>query len=108
LAAPAVKTSHFLLSYPLGPRGWLTLFRSSHYQTQLETLLRDERSNVLVVYGGKDEFTGIDSYGGWVEKLQTAARGSGRLRIAEIENATHFWLGESGDGLDQVFRQWLP
>jgi hypothetical protein len=107
LAAP-VKTSHFLLSYPLGPRGWITLFRTSHYQAQLESLLRDERSNVLVVYGDKDEFTGAASYGDWVKKLQTAAQGSGRLCISEIENATHFWGGTSGHELDQVFRQWLP
>ncbi|XP_006459105.1 hypothetical protein AGABI2DRAFT_218018 [Agaricus bisporus var. bisporus H97] len=103
-----IKTSHFLLSYPLGTRGWITLFRSSYYQAQLESLLKDERSNVLVVYGDQDEFTGVANYGDWVKKLQSAAQGSTRLCVSEIKNATHFWLGEIGDELGEVFRQWLP
>ena len=107
LLAP-VRTSHVLLSYPLGPRGWLTLFRASHYQAQLEQLLQDPGSNVLVIYGDKDEFTSKLSYEGWVEKLKKVARGSTRLRVAEIENASHFWLGRSGHVLKQVMRQWLP
>ncbi|KAJ3551301.1 hypothetical protein NP233_g13105 [Leucocoprinus birnbaumii] len=107
LPAP-LKTSHVLLSYPLGPRGWLTLFRTSHYQTQLEELLKDPQSNVLVVYGDKDEFTSSSSYEKWVERLEKAAAGSSRLRIAEVEQGSHFWLGKSGEELRQVLRRWLP
>lgn len=84
------------------------MFRSSYYQAQLESLLKDERSNVLVVYGDQDEFTGVANYGDWVKKLQSAAQGSTRLCVSEIKNATHFWLGEIGDELGEVFRQWLP
>lgn len=103
-----IKTSHVLLSYPLGPRGWLTLFRTSHYQTQLEELLKDSRSKVIVVYGDKDEFTSSSSYERWVEKLESVAQGSNRLNVAEVEKASHFWHGRSGQELRQVLRRWLP
>ncbi|KAF9446303.1 alpha/beta-hydrolase [Macrolepiota fuliginosa MF-IS2] len=107
LPAP-IRTSHVLLSYPLGPRGWLTLFRTSYYQDQLEGLLKDDRSNILAIFGDGDEFTSISSYKEWTEKLKEAVQGSDRLRIVEIENASHFWRGRSGLELGQVLRRWLP
>jgi len=103
LLAP-IRTSHVLLSYPLGPRGWLTLFQTSYYQARLEQLVQDPESNVLVIYGDKDEFTSKSSYKGWVEKLKNGNTG---LRVAEIENGRHFWGGRSGQMLKQVVVEWL-
>ncbi|KAJ3510086.1 hypothetical protein NLJ89_g4874 [Agrocybe chaxingu] len=54
---PGIKTSHVLLSYPLGPRAWLTLFNSSSYAKALEDLVHHDESNVLVIFGDSDEFT---------------------------------------------------
>lgn len=103
LLAP-IRTAHVLLSYPLGPRGWLTLFHASYYQAQLEQLVQDPESNVLVIYGDRDEFTSKSSYEGWVEKLE---RGSTGLRATEIENGGHFWGGRSGQVLQQAVAEWL-
>ncbi len=84
------------------------MFRTSHYQAQLEGLLKDDRSNVLVAYGDKDEFTGVSNYKGWAEQLIKAALKSNRLRIVEIQNASHFWRGHTGLELAQMLGGWLP
>lgn len=84
------------------------MFRTSRYQTQLEGLLKGDRSNLLVVYGDRDEFTSISSYKVWVEQLEKAASSSDRLHIVEIPNASHFWHGHTGLELGRVLRGWLP
>ncbi|KAF8632188.1 hypothetical protein AX15_001956 [Amanita polypyramis BW_CC] len=54
-----VKTTHVLLSYPLSPRGWITMLSGDRYQKKLEALVHDENSNVVVIYGDQDEFTAV-------------------------------------------------
>ncbi|KAF7330476.1 Peptidase-S15 domain-containing protein [Mycena venus] len=68
---PNIPTSHVLVSYPLGVRGWLTLFKS-RYEEALKELLRNPASNVLVVHGDSDQFTSSAAYRTWTDTLEAA------------------------------------
>ncbi|KAI0719401.1 alpha/beta-hydrolase [Cerioporus squamosus] len=114
-----IQTSHILLSYPIGPRHWLTAFHGSRYTSALQLLLRDPKSNVLVIYGDDDNFTSVGSYDAWVASLQKdreAAPSSeqthhppGKLEVVKIEGASHFWREEDAvHRLLDVVRAWLP
>ncbi|KDQ56986.1 hypothetical protein JAAARDRAFT_131498 [Jaapia argillacea MUCL 33604] len=109
---PPVQIHHILLSYPLGPRSWLTAFRSSTYASALSDLIADPSSDILVIYGDRDEFTGIASYQTWAEELkrQAAGAGKGKLQVQRIDGGSHFWFhqAEIQSSLQQVVRAWLP
>jgi len=107
---PNVKTSHLLLSYPLGPRHWLTAFHGKTYTTALGNLVRDPNSNVLVVYGDQDNFTSSDMYTAWLEQLKAGAEPyQGSLQIARIPQGSHFWREEDAQTeLVKVVLDWLP
>lgn len=104
--------SHILLSYPYGPRSWLTAFRGKTYTSALNALLRDPRANVLVVYGDQDEFTGDSSYDAWVEGLKAEAKeeDSAALKVVKIEGATHFWTDhhDARRKMLEATADWLP
>lgn len=107
-----MKTSHILLSYPLDKRGLLTLFHSRSYAETLKALVQNPRSNVLILYGDRDEFTGIGNYETWVEKLQRdAGQGTGgvggRLQVGFVEGATHFWEPRKARIMQDIVEQWL-
>ncbi|KAG2024010.1 hypothetical protein CC2G_001611 [Coprinopsis cinerea AmutBmut pab1-1] len=102
----AVKVSHVLLSYPLGPRSFLTLFKGSYYDQKLEELVQNPDSRVLIIYGDQDEFTSVERYRNWVTRLQNLAN-SDRLRIAFIEGASHFWHGDSNEQLRSSLSSWI-
>ncbi|KDR76343.1 hypothetical protein GALMADRAFT_247740 [Galerina marginata CBS 339.88] len=99
---PSVKTSHILLSYPLGPRAFLTLFNSSSYSKALQELIRHPQSNVLIVFGDRDEFTSQSKYKSWTSDLQ-----GDNVEIHEVENASHFWHGPSARELARIVERWL-
>ncbi|KAI0342679.1 alpha/beta-hydrolase [Trametopsis cervina] len=106
---PGLKISHILLSYPLGPRSWLTAFRGGHYTTTLANLLRDSRSHVLAIYGDNDDFTGVESYDTWADSLRREAVDGGNLEILKIEHANHFWRDDDArETLLQHVQQWVP
>jgi len=107
LPAP-IKTSHVLISYPLGPRGWLTLFHTSTYTSKLKELIHDSTANVLVLFGDRDEFTAGAKYEAWSKELEHEATGMGSLNVVKIANATHFWSGRERQKLGQVLEEWLP
>jgi len=107
-----IKTSHILLSYPLDKRGLLTLFHSRSYAETLKALLQNPRSNVLILYGDRDEFTGIGSYEAWTEELRRdAGQGTGdaggRLQVGFVKGATHFWERSKARIMQQIVEQWL-
>jgi len=104
LPAP-IKTSHLLLSYPLGPRSFLTLFRGGTYTDRLNKLINDPRSNVLVIYGDQDQFTGVETYEGWAAELR---KNSGEFRAELVQGATHFWTSRSGQRLKEIVKDWVP
>ena len=102
---PSVKTSHILLSYPLGPIGWLTLFNKSTYTANLKELIGNANSNVLIIYGDHDEFTSIGRYKAWREQLEGDAR---NLKVVEVSGGSHFWRGRSNAEMMCIVREWLP
>ncbi|KAH9902671.1 alpha/beta-hydrolase [Cubamyces lactineus] len=107
-----VDTSHILLSYPLGPRHWLTAFRSHRYTTALQDLVTNPKSRVLVIYGDQDDFTSIQAYDSWAEQLRSARESSpsdhSSLRIAKVEGASHFWREYTAvHQLVNTVREWV-
>ena len=74
------------------------MFNSSSYQKKLDALVRDENSNVLVIYGDHDEFTSVSKYRQWTEELG--------VRVVEIAGGTHFWQGR-GKELKHSVIGWL-
>ncbi len=111
---PSIPVFHILLSYPLGPRSWLTAFRGGHYTDALKTLLHDPRSNVLVLYSDHDDFTSIESYDAWVKTLkheteETEGYPRGKLEIVEVEGTNHFWANvEARDRMLRTIQEWAP
>jgi len=100
-----VKTSHLLLSYPLGPRSFLTLFHGGTYTSRLNELINDPQSNILIVHGDQDEFTGAETYEGWVAELR---KNGGEFRVELVRGATHFWTSRSGQRLGEIVKGWVP
>ena len=98
-----------LLSYPLGPRSFLTLFKGSYYDEKLDELITASKSKMLIAYGGRDEFTSFDRYKDWAKRLQNKApvEGEEMLSILEVPEATHFWFNESNDKLQAELARWL-
>jgi len=100
-----VEIRHVLISYPLAYRGVLTLFSSSTYQTALSNLTRDPNSRVLILYGDRDDFTGISKYTPWSEELRENAKGE--LKVELVLGGTHFWQGKHRRALVAHVAQWL-
>ncbi|KAI0303595.1 alpha/beta-hydrolase [Multifurca ochricompacta] len=108
---PPIRTTHVLISYPLGPRTLLTAFRTRTYQSALEDLVRQPGARVLMCYGDADDFTGADTYDEWAEALgrlaiDTAEGGNG-LEVVRVPRASHFWGGQAGRGLIEAVTQFL-
>lgn len=80
------------------------MFSSGTYQSQLEKLVQDDNSNVLVIYGDEDEFTSISKYRRWSGELESRARDVEKFEIA---GGTHFWRGQAGDEMQQSVIGWL-
>ncbi|KAH9979454.1 hypothetical protein BGW80DRAFT_1278236 [Lactifluus volemus] len=59
-------------TYPLGPRGLLTTFRTQTYQRTLKDLVRDPRARVLLCFGDEDNFTGVEAFNEWAQVLASA------------------------------------
>ncbi|KAJ3847317.1 Alpha/Beta hydrolase protein [Lentinula lateritia] len=105
-----IKTSHILISYPLGPRSYLTLFRSSTYASKLQELIRSQDSNVLIIYSDQDEFTSAKSYESWVKELvelKKDEQGQRGLTLLCRSGASHFWRGRHGVWLSEMIGKWL-
>ncbi|EJF64864.1 alpha/beta-hydrolase [Dichomitus squalens LYAD-421 SS1] len=107
-----IETSHILLSYPLGPRRWLTAFHGHRYSAALQSLINEPRSNILIIYGDDDNFTTAESYDAWVASLRDApstAPSRGKLEVVKVQGASHFWREDDAvDRLVDVVHDWLP
>ncbi|KAI6147031.1 Alpha/Beta hydrolase protein [Pisolithus thermaeus] len=107
-ALTSVKTSYVLLSYPLSPRGLLTLFHSRVYLTALDNLLCQSHANVLVIYGEQDNFTSRAKYDVWARSLRKTSEGKAKLEVVSVAEADHFWRSSSArTTLKQTLENWL-
>ena len=128
-----IRTTHILISYPLGPRGLLTAFRTQTYQRALEDLMRQPGARVLLCQGDADDFTAAEAYDAWAEALgqlaaggddtgegeneeETGGEGEGEgsaeragnvLEVVRIPGASHFWGGQATRGLIEAVTQFL-
>ncbi|KAH9957418.1 alpha/beta-hydrolase [Russula dissimulans] len=105
-----LRTTHVLISYPLGPRGLLTAFRTRTYQRALEDLVRQPEARVLLCQGDADDFTGAEDYDAWAEalgKLAVESDGPGQGEVVRIPAASHFWGGQAMRGLIEAVTQFL-
>jgi len=84
-----IRTAHVLISYPLGPRGLLTAFRTGTYQRALEDLVRQPAARVLICYGDVDGFTSADAYEEWVQALGNLAVSTGEGGQSGEEEGGH-------------------
>ena len=59
----------------------------------LDTLVHNPRSTVLVIFGDRDDFTGIQSYIKWADGLQAISKDNeaGRLELVTVKGCNHFW-----------------
>ncbi|KAH7912039.1 Alpha/Beta hydrolase protein [Hygrophoropsis aurantiaca] len=102
------STSHILLSYPLSPRGFLTMFNTKNYVSVLSSLLRDPNANVLVMFGEDDEFTSKTKYHAWVKSLEQQVLSGTTMKVVSVPGASHFWgSGEASRLLEETIGNWL-
>ncbi|KAJ3526139.1 hypothetical protein NMY22_g10285 [Coprinellus aureogranulatus] len=107
---PHIQLAYVLLSYPLGPRSFLTLFKGSYYDQKLDEIISSSKSKILIAYGGRDEFTSFERYKDWVKRLESKSSETQRekmLSVLEVPKATHFWFGEANDKLRAELARWL-
>ncbi|KIJ66747.1 hypothetical protein HYDPIDRAFT_128047 [Hydnomerulius pinastri MD-312] len=103
-----IKTSYILLSYPLSPRGLLTMFNTKTYSSALTSLLCDPGVNMLVIYGEQDDFTSKSKYDAWAESLRQTEGAKAQLEIVSVPKADHFWhSGPSKTTLMRTLETWL-
>ncbi len=95
LPAP-LRTTHILISYPLGPRGLLTAFRTQTYQRALEDLVHQPGARVLLCQGDADDFTAAETYDAWAEALGQLAAGGDD--IGEGEDTVEHQPETGGEG----------
>lgn len=113
LPAPLL-TTHILVSYPLGPRGLLTAFRTRTYQRALEDLVRQPGARVLLCQGDADDFTAVEAYNAWAEALGQLATGDDTTGEGDSEEehqqetggegVVEGWSAERGGSVLEVVR----
>jgi hypothetical protein len=66
---------------------------------------------MLVLYGDRDQFTGIGRYEAWVKSLQEAGNvpSNGTTVVADVKIAggDHFWQGEALDHMLTEIEKWV-
>ena len=64
----------------------------------------------MVLYGDRDQFTGIARYETWVKSLQEAGALPSRKTVVshtKIEGGDHFWHGEALDHMLIEVEKWV-
>ena len=112
-----IPTAHILLSYPLSPLPFLTLFHTRTYRSALTALIQSPDSRVLVLFGDRDEFTSGENYETWSEELQREMHVAGmehhnieanrKLCIVRVEGANHFWAHGKLAEMCESIEQWV-
>jgi uncharacterized protein len=101
---PSIRTSHVLLSYPLSPLPILTFFHHGSHAAALGDLVSDPDSDVLLVYGTRDQFTSESKYDAWSKDLELRAA---KLEVHKVDGADHFWGGAAMQTLLDIIGRWL-
>jgi alpha/beta superfamily hydrolase len=100
-----IRASHILLSYPLSVIGLLTLFNTSTYKAGLKTLVSNEDSKVLLLWGDADQFTGRGKYESWASEM--TKDGGGKVKAVKVHGADHFWRGALGRRMVRAIEEWI-
>ncbi|CAE6427438.1 unnamed protein product [Rhizoctonia solani] len=110
----SIQTYHILLSYPLSPLPLLTFFNASMYRERLSQLVHNPQARVLILFGDKDQFTGISNYQSWADNLQRVQHSStseavpnGIVQAKMIPGADHFWRGRFNQQMTEAIINWL-
>ena len=93
------------MSYPLGPRMFLTCFCSGAHDRALNSLVQDPHADVLLLFGDRDEFTAIEKYETWAAKLKET--GGYRVQVSCVKGAGHFWSQRTSAEMLRNIGQWL-
>lgn len=105
---PKLKTSHILLSYPISPRGLLTMFHTGMYSSALHNTLCNPDARLLLIYGDKDEFTSKSKYDEWVDTLMRTDGLKAKFDVVPVTDANHFWQSDSArTALQQAVDSWI-
>jgi hypothetical protein len=102
---PQVELRYILISPPISSFvGFLlTPFRSGGLATSLKRILAERNpaitdqgdapgSQVLVVYGGRDNFTSLSTYCQWTSEILAASESNAnKMTTKQIPEADHFW-----------------
>jgi hypothetical protein len=122
-----VDTRYILISPPISSLvGFLlTPFRTSQYTRAIKRIIFQdaavqdtrERRKILFVYGGRDNFTDVETYRNWTKtyrnwtkRLVEGRQGIGLdvLSVVEVEEADHFWRHpRHRDELSEAVCNWL-
>ncbi|CAB4378601.1 unnamed protein product [Rhizophagus irregularis] len=99
-------TSFVLISLPLSVIWFLTFFRSSAYQTNLQNLLSSSSTRVLFIFGDSDQFTRASKYKQWIKDNNVL--GNERWNVVELKGVDHFFVYQQmEDVLIDVIQKWL-
>ncbi|KAG1735808.1 Alpha/Beta hydrolase protein [Suillus lakei] len=105
---PKVKTSHILLSYPISPRGLLTMFHTGMYTSALRDILCNPDARLLLIYGDKDEFTSESKYDQWVDTLRRTDGLKAKFDVVRVIDTNHFWQSQGARiELQQTIDSWM-
>ncbi|CAG8608215.1 6837_t:CDS:2, partial [Ambispora gerdemannii] len=101
-----IPISFILISYPLSVIWFLTFFRGSKYSQHMKSLLDNNNSRVLFVYGTSDQFTGVNAYKKWIKDNKIEERNMWSVR--ELRGGDHFWFGRGmEEKLLHVLEEWI-
>lgn len=103
---PQVELRYIIISPPISSFvGFLlTPFRAGNLAISLKRIASQEgeridaeeaptKSKVLIIYGGRDDFTNVSTYHRWTSEVSEVAGPvhSNRIDVREIHDADHFW-----------------
>ncbi|KAG0189174.1 hypothetical protein DFQ28_003753 [Apophysomyces sp. BC1034] len=96
----SVSCSYLLISYPLSVMWLLATMKYSYFRAEAKKLLQDQE-DCLLLFGSKDQFTGVNSYQKWFKTIT-----SEQVDQVMIEGADHFWFHNEERLITEVDR-WL-
>lgn len=120
---PMVETRYILISPPISSLvGFLlTPFRTSQYTRALQRIISEEqqltrgqnakeKGKVLLFYGGRDNFTDVETYRSWTQRLTGGQQEpkAGIFSVTEVQEADHFWRdSRHREALCEAVSNWL-